>query len=74
MITPGIYDAAIAGSAFRVPSRSFTNIGPNPTAINRFRDATMFIDQRLGESLNVQLSGGVNKLFSYGLIGNFVNL
>ena len=73
MITPGIYDAAIAGSAFRVPSRSFTNIGPNPTAINRFRDATMFIDQRLGESLNVQLSGGVNKLFSYGLIDYYTN-
>ncbi len=73
MITPGIYDAAIAGSAFRVPGRSFTNIGPNPTAINRFRDATMFIDQRLGESLNVQLSGGVNKLFSYGLIDYYTN-
>jgi outer membrane receptor protein involved in Fe transport len=73
MITPGIYDAAIAGSAFRVPSRSFTNIGPNPTAINRFRDATMFIDQRVGESLNVQLSGGVNKLFSYGLIDYYTN-
>ena len=73
MITPGIYDAAIQGSAFRVPGRSFTNIGPNPTAINRFRDATMFIDQRLGESLNVQLSGGVNKLFSYGLIDYYTN-
>ena len=73
MITPGIYDAAIAGSAFRVPSRSFTNIGPNPTAINRFRDATLFIDQRLGDSLNVQLSGAVNKLFSYGLIDYYTN-
>ena len=73
MITPGIYDAAIAGSAFRVPSRSFTNIGPNPTAINRFRDATLFVDQRLGDSLNVQLSGAVNKLFSYGLIDYYTN-
>jgi hypothetical protein len=36
-----------------VPSRSFTNIGPNPTAINRFRDATLFVDQRIGDSLNV---------------------
>jgi hypothetical protein len=73
MITPGIYDAAIAGSAFRVPSRSFTNIGPNPTAINRFRDATLFVDQRIGDSLNVQLSGAVNKLFSYGLIDYYTN-
>jgi len=73
MITPGIYDAAIAGSSFRVPSRSFTNIGPNPTAINRFRDVTVFVDQRIGESVNVQFSGGVNKLFSYGLIDYYTN-
>ena len=73
MITPGIYDAAIAGSSFRVPSRSFTNIGPNPTAINRFRDVTVFLDQRIGDSVNVQFSGGVNKLFSYGLIDYYTN-
>ena len=66
-------DAAIAGSSFRVPNRSFTNIGPNPTAINRFRDATLFVDQRIGESLNVQLSGAINKLFSYGLIDYYTN-
>ena len=73
MITPGIYDAAIQGSSFRVPKRSFTNIGPNPTAINRFRDATLFLDQRIGESLNFQLSGDVNRLFSYGLIDYYTN-
>jgi hypothetical protein len=73
MITPGIYDAAIQGSSFRVPARSFTNIGPNPTAINRFRGATVFVDQRIGESLNVQLSGDVNRLFSYGLIDYYTN-
>ncbi|MEI6052511.1 MAG: TonB-dependent receptor plug domain-containing protein, partial [Opitutaceae bacterium] len=73
MITPGIYDAAIQGSSFRVPKRSFTNIGPNPTAINRFRDATLFLDQRIGESLNVQLSGDVNRLYSYGLIDYYTN-
>jgi len=73
MITSGIYDAAIQGSSFRLPKRSFTNIGPNPTAINRFRDATLFLDQRIGESLNVQLSGDVNRLFSYGLIDYYTN-
>jgi hypothetical protein len=73
MITPGIYDAAIQGSAFRVPARSFTNIGPNPTSINRFRDATFFLDQRVGESLNVQLSGNVNRLNRYGLIDYYTN-
>ncbi len=73
MITPGVYDAAIQGSSFRVPTRSFTNIGPNPTAINRFRDATLFFDQRVGESLNVQLSGNANKLYSYGLIDYYTN-
>lgn len=73
MIAPGIYDAAIQGSAFRVPARSFTNIGPNPTSINRFRDATFFVDQRVGNSLNLQLSGGINKLFSYGLIDYYTN-
>ena len=73
MITPGVYDAAIQGSNFRLPRRSFTNIGPNPTAINRFRDATLFLDQRVGESLNLQLSGDVNRLFSYGLIDYYTN-
>jgi hypothetical protein len=73
MLTPGVYDAAIQGSAFRVPARSFTNLGPNPTAINRLRDLTLFIEQRVGESLNVQLSGNVNRLFTYGLIDYYTN-
>lgn len=73
MITPGVYDAAIQGSAFRIPARSFTNIGPNPTAINRFRDVTLFADQRVGDSLNLQLSGNANRLFSYGLIDYYTN-
>ena len=73
MITPGVYDAAIQGSQFRVPSRSFTNLGPNPTAINRFRDVTLFADQRIGESLNVQLSGNINRLNRYGLIDYYTN-
>ena len=73
MITPGVYDAAIQGSQFRVPSRSFTNLGPNPTAINRFRDVTLFADQRIGESLNVQLSGDINRLKRYGLIDYYTN-
>ena len=71
--TPGVYDAAAQGSSFRIPSRSFTNLGPNPTAINRFRDATLFLDQRLGDSLNVQVSGDVNRLYSYGLIDYYTN-
>jgi len=73
MLMPGIYDAAIQGSTFRVPRRSFTNLGPNPTSINRFRDVTLFVDQRIGESLNVQLSGAINRLFSYGLIDYYTN-
>ncbi len=71
--TSGVYDAAIQGSNFRMPSRAFTNLGPNPTAINRFRDATFFLDQRIGGGLNVQLSGDVNKLYSYGLIDYYTN-
>ncbi len=73
MITPGVYDAATQGSAFRVPKRSFTNLGPNPTAINRFRDVTLFLDQCVGDALNFQLSGNVNRLFSYGLIDYYTN-
>ncbi len=73
MLMPGIYDAAIQGSAFRVPRRSFTNLGPNPTSINRFRDATLFVDQRIGDSLDVQVSGAINRLFSYGLIDYYTN-
>jgi hypothetical protein len=56
-----------------VPSRAFTNIGPNPTSINRFRDATVLVDQRVGEALNVQIAGSANRLRSYGLIDYYTN-
>jgi len=69
----GIYDAAMQGSAFRIPARSFMNIGPNPTAINRFRDVTCYFEQAVGESLSLQLSGSVNRLFTYGLIDYYTN-
>ena len=72
-VNPAVYDAAIQGSRFRVPSRAFTNLGPNPTSINRFRDATLVLDQAVGESLNLQLSGGINRLRSYGLIDYYSN-
>jgi hypothetical protein len=72
-INPAVYDAAIQGSRFRLPSRAFTNLGPNPTSINRFRDATVVLDQRIGESLNVQMAGSVNRLRSYGLIDYYTN-
>ena len=71
--TAGLYDAAIQGSQFRLPSRSFTNLGPNPTSINRFRDVTLLLDQRVGEHLSVQVSGAANRLFSYGLIDYYTN-
>lgn len=71
--TPGVYDAAEQGSAFRVPKRSFTNLGPNPTSINRFRGATAFLDQRVGEALSLQLSGDVNRTYNYGLIDYYTN-
>ena len=69
----GVYDAAIQGSQFRMPARSFTNIGPNPTAINRFRDATFFLDQRVGDTLTLLLSGAANRQYSYGLIDYYSN-
>ena len=72
-VPTGLFDAAIQGSAYRMPSRSFTNIGPNWTSDNRFRDATFFLDQRVGESLNLQLSGGINRLYTYGLIDYYTN-
>jgi outer membrane receptor protein involved in Fe transport len=71
--TPGLYDAATQGSAFRVPSRSFTNLGPNPTSINRFRDATFFLDHQFSDSFGVQLSGDANRLYKYGLIDYYTN-
>ena len=71
MTTPGVYDIAGRNSSFRMPGRSFTNIGPNPTAINRFRDVTLYVDQRIGEMLTFQLSGDVNKNRSYGLINYY---
>ena len=73
MVPPGLYDAAIHGSAFRIPGRSFTNIGPNPTSINRFRDITFYLDQRVGQALTFQLSGGSNKNYNYGLIDYYLN-
>lgn len=69
----GLYDAAVQGSAFRVPSRSFTNIGPNTTSVNRLRDVTFFLDQRVGRDLNFQLSGAANKQYTYGLIDYYLN-
>ena len=73
MLPPGIFDAAIQGSAFRLPSRAFTNIGPNPTAINQFKDATFFLEQRVGQDLMLQLSGNANQQHSYGLIDYYTN-
>jgi outer membrane receptor protein involved in Fe transport len=69
----GLYDVAAANSEFRMPGRSFTNIGPNPTAINRFRDATFFLTQNVGSALTLQLSGAANKLRSYGNITYYSN-
>jgi outer membrane receptor protein involved in Fe transport len=72
-IYPGLFDAALQGSAFRIPARSFTNLGPNPTSINRFRDATFFLDQKVTEAISLQLSGAINRLNTYGLIDYFSN-
>jgi hypothetical protein len=49
--TEGVYDAASQGSAFRMPARSFTNIGPNSTSINRFTryTANFYSDYRFAE-------------------------
>jgi hypothetical protein len=56
-----------------VPGRSFTNLGPNPTSINRFRGATFYLEQAVGKSLTLQLSGDANKPRSYGLIDYYSN-
>jgi hypothetical protein len=73
-VTPaGLYDVAAQNSAFRLPGRSFTNLGPNPTSINRFRGATFYLEQAVGKSLTLQLSGDANKPRSYGLIDYYSN-
>ncbi len=71
----GLYDAAVQGTngRFQIPSRSFTNIGPNTTSTDAFRDVTFYLDQRLGQDVNVQLSGGKNRRESYGLVNYYLN-
>ena len=69
----GLYDAAEQGSFFRVPSRSFTVVGPSTTSINRVRDATFYLDQQVGESLFFQLSGSTSRRTSYGDITTYSN-
>jgi hypothetical protein len=73
-LTPdGLYDTAIQGSSFRLPGRSFTNIGPNVTSDNNFKDVTFFLDQQVGRTVNLQLSGGANRQRSLGMINYFTN-
>lgn len=69
----GLYDVAAQNSSFRLPGRSFTNLGPNPTSINRFRGGTFYLEQTVGKSLTLQLSGDANKPRSYGLIDYYSN-
>jgi outer membrane receptor protein involved in Fe transport len=69
----GIYDAAIAGSQFRIPDRKFTAIGPNLTSYNKFGSGTLFVDHRVNENISLQLSGNTNENRSYGFIGYFIN-
>ncbi len=45
----GMYDKAIAGSAFRLPSDSFTNAMDVPTLTQHFRDLQLTLDHRIGD-------------------------
>lgn len=71
---PGeVFDAAVAGSAFRVPSRSFTAIGPTPTSKNDIRNITFFLEQRIGRSFFLELSGAANERRGLGDISLYQN-
>ncbi len=72
-VPAALYDVAIQNSNFRLPSRGFSGIGPTPSNIQRFRDITFFLDQRIGSSVFLQLSGGTNKAKTYGNITYFAN-
>lgn len=69
----GLFDAAIEGSEFRLPSREFTAIGPNTTSLNRFGSGTFYLDHRVDDSLTLQLSGNRNEERTYGRIDYYTN-
>ena len=70
-----LYDDPVRGTngLFQIPSRSFTNLGPDTTSSDSFRDVTFYLDQRLGQDVNLQLSGGKNRFESWGLVNYYLN-
>jgi outer membrane receptor protein involved in Fe transport len=71
----GLYDLAESGTygRFSVPSRKFTNLGPDITSTDAFKDVTFYLDHQLNQDIALQLSGGKNSRKNFGLISYYTN-
>ena len=54
------FDNAIAGSAFRIPSKSFSLASDSPVIQERFKDLQLTVDHRIGD-LFLQVAGDINR-------------
>ncbi len=72
-VPPGLFDVAFQHSNFRMPARTFTGLGPAIGNRNRYWEGTFSLDQRVGDSLFLQLSGVANKMHAYGNMTFYVN-
>jgi outer membrane receptor protein involved in Fe transport len=61
----GRFEKAIAGSAFRIPDRRFTQSLDAPGFWQRFKDASFYLNHRVGESLFLELAGDANTSLRY---------
>lgn len=61
-----LYGPAIADANFTIPSRKFTNLGSAPVGKNIYKDLTLILQQRIGNSIYLELAGNANRRHNYG--------
>lgn len=61
-----LYGPAINSGHFIVPSRDFTNLGTAPVGTDIYKDLTVILQQRLGNSIFLELAGNANRRHNYG--------
>ncbi|MES2692035.1 MAG: hypothetical protein V4773_01090, partial [Verrucomicrobiota bacterium] len=59
------FDRATAGSQFRFPGREFTQSFDGPSFWQRFKDATLYFNHSIGNSLFFELAGDANESYRY---------
>ena len=61
-----LYSIATQNSSFRIPKRTFTNLGAAPIGTNRDKDINLALTQRIGDSLFLELAADANQRNNYG--------